>query len=123
MQSLKLLLIGSLFISGCVAPILVVAGAVTGYSLSNDSATGNVKSDYRVLWDVCLDRLQSMEAEVLVVNESRGLIKSRISGHSVTVRINTVTTDNQRLRISARRNYLPKPQFAQKVFLKIIEDL
>ncbi|MBU1112248.1 MAG: hypothetical protein KKH93_00015 [Candidatus Omnitrophica bacterium] len=122
MKNISFFIVGVLLLSGCV-PALIAAGLVTGYSLSNASAMGNVKSEYRVLWDVCSDVLEDMEAEVLLVRESQGMIKARISDHNITVKINTISSDSQRLKVSARRNFLPKPQMAQKVFLKIVEDL
>lgn len=122
MKRITFLMIGVLLLTGCV-PALIAAGVVTGYGLSNDSASGNVSAEYRILWDICLDTLDIMEAEILVVDESKGMIKAKISEHSVVVKINTLTPESQRLRVSARRNFLPKPQFAQKVFFKIVKDL
>ena len=122
MKNITFLMASVLLLAGCV-PALIAAGVVTGYGLSNDSASGNVKSEYRILWDLCLDQLEVMEAEILVVNESRGMIKAKVSEHSVVIKINTLTPESQRLKISARKNFLPKPQLAQKVFFKIIEDL
>ena len=107
---------------GC-APVLLGVGVVTGYTLSGDSAIGNVKAEYRILWDVCMDKLQSMESEVVYSDESKGVIKARVADNSVVVKINTVNSENQKLRVSARKFFLPKPQFAQKVFLKIVESL
>jgi len=111
-----------LFFAGCV-PLLVGAGAVTGYVLSSDSAIGSVKTEYRTLWDVCLNKLHSLEAEIVQSDESQGLIKARISEHDVTVKIKNVSSDIQRLKVAARKFLLPKPQFAQKIFFSIVEGL
>jgi len=122
MRKIALLMSGVLLLAGCV-PVLIAAGVVTGYSIGNDSASGNVQSEYRILWDICLDKLDVLEAELLIVNESKGMIKAKLSEHSVVVKINTISPENQRLKVSARKNFLPKPQLAQKVFFKIVEDL
>lgn len=111
-----------LLTAGCI-PVMIGAGVVAGYTLSGDSASANINSQYRVLWDICYEQLEMMEAEILVSNESKGVIKARISENDVTVRINTISPETQRLKVSARRFFLPKPQFAQKVFQKIIQDL
>jgi len=66
------LILGLVLVVGCI-PVLIGAGIVTGYSLSNSTASGNVNVEYRVLWDICLDKLESMEAEILVSNESKGV--------------------------------------------------
>jgi len=111
-----------LFLTGCI-PLIIGGGIVTGYALSNTSAMGNVKCEYRVLWDLCIDKLETMEAEILSVNESKGTIKARISENNVTIKINTASTELQRLKVTARKYFLPKPQFAQKVFFKIVQEL
>lgn len=109
-------------VSACV-PVLVGTGVVAGYTLSNDSAIGEVKCDYRTLWDVSMDKLENLKAEILTSNESKGLIKAKVSDNDVTIKINTVNSSMQKLKISARKYLLPKPQFAQKIFVKIVQDL
>jgi hypothetical protein len=64
-----------------------------------------------------------MNAEIKSSNESKGLIKAKISDNDVTVKIDTLNAEMQRLRISARKYMLPKPQFAQKIFVKIVKSL
>ena len=122
MKKVFIAVISILFLNGCI-PVLLGLGALGGYALSTDSAVGNVSTEYRILWDICLDKLQTMEAEILRTDESAGLIKSRISEHDVTIKLKNINPETQRLKVSARRNLLPKPQFSQKVFFKIIEDL
>jgi uncharacterized protein DUF3568 len=108
-------------LNGCI-PVLIGAGVVTGYAVSSDAAIGNVKMDYRGLWDVCLAKLENLEAEIVQSDQSKGLIKARIGEYNISVKINNINLDTQRLKVSARRTFMPKPQYAQKVFLKIIED-
>ncbi|MBD3245546.1 MAG: hypothetical protein GF333_00860 [Candidatus Omnitrophica bacterium] len=122
MKVISALAIGACVVCGCV-PVLVGAGILTGYALGNDSASGNIKTEYRALWDEALFTLQDMEAEIVNRNESKGVLKARILEYDVTVAINTITPEMQRLKVSARKLLLPKPQFAQKVFFNIIEDL
>jgi len=122
MKKIFLSVLSVMMVSGCL-PLWIGAGATAGYMLSGDSAIGNVETEYRILWDICLDTIESMDAELLNVNESKGLIKSRISDNVVTIVINTATPNSQRLKVSARANLLPKPQFAQKVYLRIVESL
>ncbi|MDD4294030.1 MAG: hypothetical protein PHP69_00780 [Candidatus Omnitrophica bacterium] len=115
-----------ILITGCapfVAIGLVGAGCVTGYGLSNDSAVGNVKMDYHSLWEMCLDKLTAMEADIYYSNESKGLFKVFTSEYRVTIHIDSFGPETQRLKVSARKFYMPKPQFAQKIFFKLLEDL
>jgi len=123
----KIIYLGAIFLSLCAAgacvPILVGTGVVAGYTLSNDSAIGEVKCDYRTLWDVTTDKLQNLKAEIIVSNESKGFIKAKVADNDVTVKIDTINSSMQKLKISARKYLLPKPQFAQKIFVKIVQDL
>lgn len=111
-----------LFFTGCI-PVLIGAGAVAGYTVSNDSATGNVESSYRALWDLSLEILKDMNAEILEANESKGYVKFKASGYSLTLHIYTLTLKTQKLKVTARKYCLPKPQFAQKIFLKIVDNV
>ncbi len=113
----------SLFLfTGCV-PVLIGAGAAGGYVLSNDAATGKVSAQYRVVWDLCLDILEEKEAEFIAMNQARGYIKAVVSEHAVTIRINSFGSETQRLKVAARHCYIPKPHFAQKIFLEIANQL
>tara|TARA_B100000315_G_C14539493_1_gene570143 strand:- start:616 stop:984 length:369 start_codon:yes stop_codon:yes gene_type:complete len=122
MKKIIFLALVPLVLAGCI-PLIIGFGVLTGYGLSSDSAIGNVKVEYRVLWDLCVDKLEVLEAEMLQSDESRGLIKARISDNDVTIKIKNISLETQRLKVSARRIMMPKPQFAQKIFYKIIEDL
>jgi len=117
-----LVIIFSLLSSGCI-PLLVGAGAVGGYAVSNDSARGNVGVSYNELWSECLVVLEDEAAQISESNESKGLIKAKIDSYDVTVKIDSIVPDLQKLKVSARRNLLPKPQFAQDIFFKIVKDL
>lgn len=122
MKKISFAILGLVLMAGCV-PAIIAGGLVVGYSLSSDSASGNVKAEYRELWDICLERLATMDAELISANESKGIIKAKISDNSLTLRIDTINSMTQRLRVSSRRYLLPRPQYAQQVFFKIVEDL
>lgn len=108
--------------TGCI-PVLIGVGAAGGYALSNDAALGKVSFEYRPLWDLCIDVLEENDAEFLVMNQARGYIKAIVSEYAVTIRINSIGRKTQRLKVAARRYYMPKPQFAQKIFFEIIDQL
>jgi hypothetical protein len=110
------------FITGCI-PVLIGTGAAVGYTLSNDSATGEIKTEYRHLWDISTDTVATMNAEIIINNESKGLIKANISGYDVTIKIDQISQGLQKLKVSARKYLMPKPHFAQKIFVKISEEL
>ena len=112
-----------LITTGCV-PVLIGAGVVTGYMVSNDSAVGNVKGDYRDLWDISMEVLRETdEVEIIEVNESKGRIKAKIGEIGLMIKIDTLDRENQKLKVCARKYFLPRPQYAQKIFFKIIKEL
>lgn len=113
---------GLILAQGCI-PLFIGAGVLAGYTLSNDSAAGNVKIEYHELWNSCRDILMQERGEILVSDESRGLIKAKIEGNSITLKISSITQSVQKLVVSARKNFLPKPQFAQKIFFDIIDQI
>ena len=122
MKKISFVILGLVLMAGCV-PAIIAGGLVIGYSLSSDSASGNVKAEYRELWDICLDRLEAMDAEIISANESKGIIKANISENNLTLRLDTINSTTQRLRVSSRRYLMPRPQYSQQIFFKIVEDL
>lgn len=119
---LLITIIFSLGFTGCI-PALIGTGVVAGYSLSNDSAVGTVRISYRKLWDIALSQVEYMRGEKVDADESKGTIKADINGYEVVIRIDTLTNNDQRLRVKARKFMLPKPEFAQNIFVKIIRGL
>lgn len=112
-----------MLLSGCV-PALVGAGVVTGFLVSNDSAAGNIRSTYRDVWDISLEVLRAEEAEITSAIESKGVIKAQLADEvAIVVKINTVDSETQRLKVAARKYYIPKPQFAQRIFFKIVREI
>ena len=118
-----LYLIAGLFvISGCV-PVILGAGVVTGYALSNDSAMGNVKVSYHDLWIACKDTLVSERANIISAKESSGTIKAKLFDTDIAVKIDSLSDEVQRLKVSVRKYFIPKPYVAQSIFSKITKSL
>jgi len=113
---------GLFIVSGCV-PVILGAGVVTGYALSNDSAMGNINVGYHDLWIACKDVLDSERADIIDAKESNGIIKANISDVNITLKIDSLSDRVQRLKISARKYLIPKPYIAQDIFAKIAKSL
>jgi len=107
---------------GCI-PFWIGTGVVGGYMLSNDCAVGKVKANYRDCWDASTEILKIQKAEIIEADESKGRIKAKISEIDVTIKIDSIDKNKQRLRVSARKYFLPRPLFAQSIFLKIIKEI
>jgi len=118
----QLVLVSMLLFNGCI-PVLLGAGAVAGYSLSNDAAVGMIQMNYSQLWNLCTEKITGMQGEIVDSNQSKGTIKAKLSDNDVTIKIDSMNDTTQRLKVSARKYLLPKPHFAQKVFMRIVQDL
>jgi len=103
--------------------VILGAGVVTGYALSNDSAMGNINVGYHDLWVACKDTLDSERADIINAKESNGVIKAKISDVNFTLKIDSLSDGVQRLKISARKYLVPKPYIAQDIFAKIAKSL
>ncbi len=122
MKISSVLVIMAVLVTGCV-PLILGAGLVTGYMLSNDYAMGTISTDYRTLWDVSLDTVTSPEYNILEADESKGTIKIKDSDIDVTLKIDSLGVEEQRLKVAARKYLIPQPSYAQKVFFRIIREL
>ncbi|MCF7916795.1 MAG: hypothetical protein K9L61_03365 [Candidatus Omnitrophica bacterium] len=115
--------LGLIFLfTGCI-PVLIGVGAAGGYAVSNDAAIGKVSVEYKVLWDLCVDILEEKGANFLAKDQSRGYIKALVSEHAVSIRIYSLSSEDQKLKVAARRYYLPKPLFAQDIYVEIVKEL
>ena len=108
--------------TGC-APVLIGVGAVSGYMLSNDAATGEVTGSYSTLWNACIDRLEAEGVTIMESIESDGLIRGERAKEHIVVKIESLNSNVQRLKVAARKYLIPKPYVAQDIFVKIVKDL
>ncbi len=118
----NIILIGLIIIAGCAVPLVMEKTAVTEIAIDSNSIRGNVKSEYRVLWDLCMSKLEGIEAEDTRINESKGVIKSKVSGITVKIEIDSTDFQTQRMKVSATKFFMPKPEFAQKLFFEIVNE-
>ena len=121
-MKIRIFYLGFIFLLGC-APILIGTGVATGYILSNDSASGVVDVPYRDLWDVCVQKLDVESTDLIEANESKGIIRTKMSGVDIAIKIYSLSSASQRLRVSARKNFIPKPYIAQDIFFGIVKEL
>lgn len=111
------------FISmGCV-PLVLGGGAAVGYALSNDSALGYVKGDFLLIWQEANNSLQQQGMELLQADQVRGVIVAKQGPLRVTIVIEKIASDVQKLKVSARKYLLPQPYIAQQIFIDIIKNV
>ncbi len=108
--------------SGCAVPLLNERTAVTKIAIGNSSIRGELKTEYRALWDLCMNKLDAMDAKGIKINESKGIIKASVANTDLRIKIDSLKPQTQRLFISTMKYLMPKPEFAQKIFFEIADE-
>ena len=117
-----LMLIFSPVLGGCVLALLG-AGAAGGYAVSKDSIEGNVNASRDKVYNASVD-----------VVKSKGMIKSEdkanskiegVVGNDVTVKIqlSKVSWKSTKIKVEARKRYLPNIEEAQEVYSAILKKV
>ena len=116
-----LVLILLLTAPGCVAAVIGTA-ALGGYAISPDTVEGLTARDEDAVWDAVVEVLSIM-GRVTEQYEQKGMVVAQVSGAKVTVTIYTMSQKTVKLRVKARKSFLPKIAIAQDVFAKIMNYL
>jgi hypothetical protein len=116
-----LLLMSILPFSGCL--LLVAGGAATGgYALSTDSAEGIVDDQYETVWDAAVEVFED-EGIIKIEDEKHGRIEADVQGINMKMQLNSIGKDSAQMKISARKNLMPKAKQAEEVFVKILQKV
>ena len=125
--------------AGCVAVVGGV-GLVGGYAVSPDTVEGVTKDDEETVWEKALEIVAIMgqikekyetaqdlasdpKKQKLAAQLGEGkILIAQVSGARVVVSVVTAN-DVTKLRVKARKAFLPKIAVAQDVFTKIISHL
>ena len=110
----------SVFFSGC-AVFLIGAGVAGGYAISKDAMEFNSDRNFNSVWDSAVHVLDIM-GTIKSKDFQKGRIEADVDASHVIVRIESITNQSTRLRVSARRYLMPNLNLAQKVLNKIIQN-
>jgi hypothetical protein len=115
------LILLSLFTSGCVL-LLVGGGVATGYSLSGDSAEGVTNASFDKTWKAT-SKVFNTEGVVMLQDKERGYLEGMIGGIKMKAQLTKVSNSSTTLKISGRKNLMPKAKQAGEVYTKILKQL
>lgn len=115
------LLVSCLNFSGCVFLPWVV-GAAGGYAVSKDTIAGEIDADYDTLWDAAM-KVSEIMGVINLEDKVRGRIDLNIGKSKVVVIIEVLTPKTMRLKVKARKYLLPNIALAQKMFVKITQQI
>jgi len=116
------LILVSLLSSGCIYMIVGGAAAVGGYVVSPDSVEGIVEYSQEELWKASKDVL-SLMGKLQETSKRDGYLMASVAGARVQITISSFDSKSARIRVKARRSFVPKISLAQEVYAKIIQKL
>lgn len=113
-------LISSLFFSsGCIYLVAGGAGVLGGYVISPDTVEGIIGGrDMEEVWHAAVEVISVMGV-IEERNDAGGMLISKIQGNRVTVTVMQVSNQTIKLRVKARKAFLPRIRTAQEVYMKI----
>ena len=115
-------LVFSVTASGCIYLVVGGIGALGGYVISPDTVEGIVHADEKELWDKANNVLAIM-GSIDEVNEEGGVILANVAGAKVSVVMLPYDEDSMKIRVKARKAFLPKISTAQDVYVKIMSEV
>lgn len=114
--------IGVSLISGCVFVLAGGAGLLGGYVISKDTIQGEYDVGFSDAWDASRS-VSEMLGSVSASDSSSGVIEAMVDKAKVKIDITQLTKEAVRIKIKARRGIFPRLATAEKVFVKIVQQL
>ncbi len=111
-----------LFLGGCVFVVAGSIGAVGGYAITRDTIQGEYDAKYAQAWKSALD-VCSMLGTLSSKDQTKGVVESLIDRAKVRVEITQLTPEALRIKVKARKGIFPRLGTAEKVFVKIVQQL
>jgi hypothetical protein len=116
-------LLFTVFLTGCIAPLIIGGVIVTGYAVAKDTVTGNVEVTFDELWNASV-KVLSQIADITDQNMQAGLIKATQNNNTIAVKIRELTEHSHNLRVSCRRSVVfTNLTLAQQIFTKILRNM
>jgi hypothetical protein len=109
-------------LSGCVAVVAGTLGVIGGYAISKDTIQGEYDANYSNAWKSSLEVCSTLGI-VTSKDSSKGTIEAQIERAKVKVEISQLTPESIRLKVKARKGVFPRLGTAEKVFVKIVQQL
>ncbi len=109
-------------LSGCAFFIVGVAGAVGGYAITRDTIQGEYDAEYSKAWKASLE-VCGILGSVISRDTSKGVVEASIDKAKIRVEITQITPEAIRVKVKARKGVFPKLGTAEKVFVKIVQQI
>jgi len=109
-------------LSGCVFLVVGGVGALGGYAVSRDTFEG-VSSKGQEELESAAHKVLSIMGTIIDEEPKEGEIQAIVDGTHVTVDVIQVNLTTSKLRVKARKDFLPRIAVAQEVYTKIMNQL
>ena len=116
------LLLAAPFTVGCVPLIAGGVGAVGGYAVGRDNFEGTTSKSQEEVWEAA-SKVTSIMGNTQQEKKEDGQIIAFINGARVTVAVIQINLTSTKIRVKARKTFLPRPDIAQDVYAKIMRQL
>lgn len=110
-------------LQGCAVLLIGTAGVLGGMAISEDTVQSDIDADYERVWNTVLNEIEKMGAEILVDDEGDGLIEAKVRSSNVKIHVSRLTDKTARLKISARKNYIPNIKLAHEIAGRVLKKL
>ncbi|MFA5038551.1 MAG: DUF3568 family protein [Candidatus Omnitrophota bacterium] len=109
-------------LTGCVWLVVGGIGAVGGYAVTRDTIQGEYDAKFADAWKSA-QTVCSTLGVVTTRDKNAGVMEASVDRAKVKVEITQITPEAIRLKVKARKGIFPKIGIAEKVFVKIGQQL
>ncbi|MFH0877165.1 MAG: DUF3568 family protein [Candidatus Omnitrophota bacterium] len=109
-------------LAGCFWLVIGAAGAVGGYAVTRDTIQGEYDVGYSDVWKSSVE-VCGLFGIVNTKDSSIGTIQATVDGARVKIEVTQLTPEATRIKVKARKGIFPRLGTAEKVFVKIVQQL
>lgn len=110
------------FLSGCAWVVVGGIGAVGGYAVTRDTIQGEYDAKFADAWKSAQTVCTTLGV-ITGKDQSKGQLFAMVDSAKVRIDISQITPEAIRLKVKARKGLFPKLGTAEKVFVKIGQNL
>ncbi|HAJ56988.1 MAG TPA: hypothetical protein DCL35_04380 [Candidatus Omnitrophica bacterium] len=109
-------------LSGCFFLVASSIGAVGGYAITRDTIQGEYDAKYDAAWKAALNACNMLGA-VSNRDSTKGIVEALVDKAKIKIEIAQLTPVAIRVKVKARKGLFPRLGTAEKVFVKIVQQL
>jgi hypothetical protein len=111
-----------MMLSGCAVLLIGSVGAVGGYAITRDTIQGEYDASPKKAWTAAHEVCRLL-GSVAAKDSGRGTVEAFVDRAKVKVEITSLTPEAIRVKVKARKGIFPRLGTAEKVFVKIAQQL